>query len=455
MKWTCKTTLWCGFLSVLFLTSRAEADLAKDLPPLLEKYQPRFEELSDLGLGGHMREANQKLLALTNEVPGPAMCLMIGNLLYRVDPDASYSLHKNAYEARPDDPAAGLEWAMEQQRKREYREAVGVYKKYLAVVPGDKTKQALLADCLVRTGNLREAVAAWTAAEHGHYHTEIDFAICEIYGGLSPARRRDDLLSKINTGDNSLLEALIFLDLHYDTDWWNKDINAAALKNDLALAEKRLGKESPRYQDLKPYLEFASDPELSAASLKNALLQAGLILGDNGKLPQSSLIAHDLAERTIEEKLATRTTLLQRFEKPLSERFKSANGDKDALNLLCYLYVNNSPVKLSEADRYGWDHFNDARFAGSYLAGLAAGGKLDSESADLKKAVQQFPEDSTIRLLQIRAFGESKATAELITSAIEAEYRKLSVGMGMQDSYNLNRLFALLGQKLDHVTPEK
>src|SRR5882724_11030081 len=114
---------------------------------------------------------------------------------------------------------------MERHRKGEYAEAARLYQKYTALEPADAKIQALLADCLVHQGKLKEAVNAWNAARHGENHTGIDFSIFEIYGGPSPMLRRMELLDKIHGGDNQPLENLIFLDLNYDEDWWNRSVN--------------------------------------------------------------------------------------------------------------------------------------------------------------------------------------------------------------------------------------
>lgn len=431
--------LFCALVVAAAPVFSFAQDIADEERSLYDKYRLQFDQLSDAGLNGGLKESNQKMLKLVEENPTPAMCLLVGNMLYSIDSEASYKLHKRAYESAPNQTTV-LEWAMERHRKGEYAEAADLYQSYLKMVPEDSSKQSLLADCLIRTGKFPEAVQAWEAADHPHYHTEIDFSIFAIYGGFSPGRRRDDLLQAIHNGDDKLLEKLIYLDAHFDQDWWNKEINQPALKSDLDLARKILGSENQRFKEILTYSDLETTPE----TLRGTLANAGLLIGDKGRLPDSSLIAQDLVERILGAGIETKSQLLQRHESNLMQRVKSGDGDADALNLLCFLYVDQNPAKLAELDRYGWEHFGDARCAGSYLAGIASKGQLKPDSPELQKALKQFPEDSVIRGLEIRAIGNERLTADVIVSAIKAEYRKLSVGLLIPDSYTLKGLFELL-----------
>src|SRR5207237_6880582 len=119
----------------------------------------------------------------------------------------------------------------------------------------------LLADWLVRAGKLDDGVAAWEAAGHPHHHTGIDFAICEIYGGPSPLRRRGDLIEKYRNGDTQLAEKLIDQDLHMDQDWWNTTVSQKGLKHDLPLVEKATGGEGERFEQIRCWVDLTSKQE--------------------------------------------------------------------------------------------------------------------------------------------------------------------------------------------------
>jgi tetratricopeptide (TPR) repeat protein len=441
-------TTFAALLGFSMLVISAKADVAEQEQAILEKYQDEFQQLSKDGFKGELKESNQRLMEILRKDPSTAMDVVIANMLYKVDRETSYALHKKAYQAEPDDRATILEWAMEQQRKGEYADAASLYQKYLKIVPQDVTKQALLADCLVRTGKLREAVQAWNSADLRKYHNAIDFDICEIYGPVSPVRRREDLLAVIRGGDNSVFEKLIYLDINFDRDWWNSEVNYSTLKLDLKFAATKLGQETQRYKDLEIYGKLAATEEVNAQTLKDNLTKAGLIIGEKSRLPGSSLIAQELVEKVIRCELETREQLLKKYEKELLSRAKSNPGDPDALRLLCFLYPDDDQTKLVEYGKLGWERFGDAKFAWKYLAGIAIEHKLKPDSAELKKALQQFPEDIEIRMLQVQIVGPDNITAEMIASVIKANYRQLGQ-LTLGYSYILNGGFELLNRQLE------
>ncbi|EEF59985.1 hypothetical protein Cflav_PD3044 [Pedosphaera parvula Ellin514] len=434
-----------GLLAFLLLAPGlafgGDSDFYREVLSLNEKNASEFERISDVGMKGDVLRANQMMLKLADDSKNPAMAFLIANQMFQVDTAASYRLHKVAFDAHPDDKLTILEWAMEQHRAGKNSDAVQLYRSYLKLEPADEKCNALLADCLVRTGEYREAVKAWQAANHGGNHVAIDMAIFEIYGDLSPLMRRADLISKVKAGQTNLIEKLLFLDLNMDHDWWNTEADQEAARQDMQLAEKKLGPKDMRLKDLKCYMDLKTT-EPTTARIKQKLSDAGLIIGDNGRLPADSQIASALISFVLDRHMESRQQLLDRFGKSLLERAKSKAGDVEALNALSFLTIGNSSEKLAEYDQYGWERYGDKRFAGSYLAGLLADKKINLNSPELKKAVTQFPEDAVIASLQLKCAGE-KDTADMIAQAIKGEYRHLS-----GDSYTLKSLFANLDARL-------
>ena len=173
-------------------------------------------------------------------------------------------------------------------------------------------------------------------------------------------------------------------------------------------------------------------------------------MGADGKLPQRSFIAGKLIGIVVRQKIETEDQLFERFEKELLARAKSKEGDAEALNILCGLSVESKALdRLAEFDRYGWERYGEFRFAGSLLGGLAAQGKLTVNSPEFAKALKQFPEDAMLNKMAIQLVGKEKVTQEMLVSAIESEYHKLSAGMGgYPDSYTLKAYFFMLKGKL-------
>ncbi len=87
------------------------------------------------------------------------------------------------------------------------------------------------------------------------------------------------------------------------------------------------------------------------------------------------------------------------------------------------------------------------------MNGLAAANKLTLGDAELQRALKQFPENNLLATLQLHVAGADKMTNDMLATAIKAEYRKLSVGMGIPDSYALKGLFNVLGERLNKTKP--
>jgi tetratricopeptide (TPR) repeat protein len=420
----------------------------EEVKAVSKQHAPDIQKASSLAARGEVEAGNRQLLALTEEDKSPAMAFVIANLLYKMDPQVSYDLHRKVYETQPEEPNVNLEWAMEHHRRGEYAEAIPLYQKFIASRPGSQYS-ALLAECLLREGKLKEAVAAWGAAGHPRQHTDIDFAICEIHGEIAALRRRADLLQRLGKGEGQVAEKLIDLDLHMDRDWWNSGPSQRGLEQDLPLIEKALGSNSERYKVIRCWVNIAKVTDPQPADITTELKRNGLIVA-GGKLPGESLVAARLIAIVQDNKIETDGQLFERFGKELLARAKSAAGDAEALNILCALSMGGQTAdRLAEYDRYGYERYGEFRFLGSLLAYLGTKGKLTADSPELKAALEKFSDNSLVHQMAIRCAGEEKVTKEMLVAAIKAEYHKLSTGMGgYPDSYTLKAYFALLNQEL-------
>jgi hypothetical protein len=371
----------------------------------------------------------------------------VANVLFNIDRQASYDLHKKVFEAKPDEPDVILEWAMERHRRGEYADAAPLYQQYLNVASDEPQINALLADCLIELHKNSDAVAAWDAAEHATNHELIDLAISDISGEVSPLRRRADLLVHVQKKEPGAAEKLIALDLNMDDDWWNSDIDEDSLNRDLPIVDAALGPDSKRAKAIHCWADIELLDSVAAAPVLKLLEDANLIV-ENGPLPESSLVADGLIDAVLESHLQTKAQLLQRFEKELTARMKSKAGDADAVRILCKLSSDNKD-RLVELNRFGWERYGDAQFSVALLNQLNADKKLEHDSADLKKAREQFPNNAVIQNLWLTSMDESDVTADDLVAAIKAEFHHLSPGLdGQPDSYTLNAHFKLLKEKL-------
>lgn len=439
----------CAVVAINFGGAKAQAQdqaFQIELSQKADRYDSELTRTPDLA-HSDINEATKVLLDLVDKDKSPALELAVGNVLYNLDRPTSYALHKKVYEARPNEPDVILEWAMERHRKGEYAEATPLYQKYLAVVTDEPQVNALLADCLVRQGKLSEAVAAWDAAGHATNHELIDLAISDIYGDVSPLRRRADLLKHVTNKEPGAAEKLIALDLNMDQDWWNSDIDEDALDRDLPVIDAALGPDSKRAKAIHCWVDIELQDTVASAPVLKSLEDADLIV-EKGSLPESSIVAHGLITAVLDAHLMTKEQLLARFDKELTERMKSEAGDLEALRILTTLASNNHD-RLESLYRFGWERYNDAESAADLLTQQLADKKLEHDSADLKKALEQFPENGVIQNLSIITLDESDVTPDQLVSAIKAEYHHLSPGLdGQPDSYTLNAHFKLLKQKI-------
>jgi hypothetical protein len=438
-----RLALICFFLA---LADRSlAADFAADAKAWSDQHADVFDQAAKLSAEGYPTDGNQVLLTLAEEDESPVAAFVIGNLLFASDPAASYRLHLRAQHALPHEPLVALEVAMDQHRRGDYATAIANYRLPIAAGTG-KQFSALLADCLIRTGQLKAAVQAWNDADHAGHHTEIDCAICTIYGPLSPAQRRGELVARIEAGDVGKLGALILLDLAWDTDWWSAKVYAEGLDADLKRAAQLFGRRDARYLALAVYAKVARVTEKKQSDIQKAFTDAHLVIGPGATLPDDSQLARACCELAVTANLATPADLWNAYEATLRGRLE--RQDSDALHLLCWLAAQNHNPVLSDLDRLGWEEWNDPAFAPTYMVDRYREKKLTSPTdAQLLAAMALAPDNATLSNLRLALAGDD-VTNDLIVGAIKAEFHKLSVGDGRRDSSALDRLFAALGQRL-------
>lgn len=418
------------------------------------KFEAAAKRAASLLAEDKLDEANQAYISIIpDEKLTPAECFVLGNTFFSMDDDLARKYHRRVLDSLPDDPHVNLEYAMDLHRAGKYLDAIPHYQKYLSTQKGHYLTHTLLADCLVRADKLKEAIEQWKLADHPHNHTGIDFAIHTIYGAASPFKRRDDLLKAIHAGQADKIDELVALSASWDRDWWNSDTDADSLKRDILLARKVLVGKPEHLAELELYAETYTQ-EVTAKWIEEKLKAKGWILGESGKLPVRGHVADRLVSLVLEHELEKEASLLKRFEKELQKRSleKEAN-DVMALNIFAHLLAGAEEARsadLANVDQAGWERYHDDRFAASLLTGLLADKKLQTDSPQFIKATKDFPENEHIALLGVEmADSEGKPMVQPLVAAIKAEFRHLSISIGViKDSYRLKALFALLEQEL-------
>src|SRR6516162_8865419 len=143
------------------------AEFQEELITASEALGPVGQQLGEQVEAGQLDQANQRLLEyFPMDKRTPAQTLAVANMLYGLDAKLSYALHKQVAQQLPNEPTAQLEWAMEQHRAGEYAGALKAYDAFSKAESQFAPAHGLAADCLIRLGRTREAVARWQASEN-------------------------------------------------------------------------------------------------------------------------------------------------------------------------------------------------------------------------------------------------------------------------------------------------
>src|SRR5258706_15856524 len=111
---------------------------------------------------GDFKGANAKLLATFPEATRtPAQSFVLANVLFEIDPQKSYALHKVVAQAEPQNETVMGEWALEQHRAREDGAALVACDRFSKAHPGYAPAYALQARCHLRLNQADEGIDPW------------------------------------------------------------------------------------------------------------------------------------------------------------------------------------------------------------------------------------------------------------------------------------------------------
>ena len=287
MNWT---YLAAATLLVQAFAIRARADGKAEIAEARAAIRPVLEAAESLVVEGRLDEANQALLAVfPAESRTAAQALTLGNVLFTQEPALSYELHKRAARDLPDEPSAIFEWAMEQHRAKEYPGAAESYAQYAEANPQYAPVLGLQAECLLRTGKIREAVEAWQRSEAAPQGTieQFESLVCAVNSRKYPDRDRVAFRQKAQKGDLDAAARLIALDGAFETDWWNKGPRRNYLEVDLKLLREIGLKESPRMREILCAGECALAGD-KGPGVAESLRKHGFLLDVRATLPRTN-----------------------------------------------------------------------------------------------------------------------------------------------------------------------
>ncbi|MCH2193379.1 hypothetical protein [Kordia sp.] len=440
-----KKTLFTIFLSFTCITIHAQTGIENNSEAIKKAQAALASDLeyffSDCLV---YKDCEDCINELVSKAKNPYQQYLVGGALYSIAPKISYDLHKKAFESKPNERNFNLEYALESHRIEDYKTAIKHYKVYKKAVPQDYRLHVWLSECYLQLDNYQKAIEHWNAANHPKNHTGIDKAIYIIHGDAEQVRKRSELLKKIKTKDARSAYELIFLDMNWELDWWNNNVQEYFLEKDIATIKDVFGETSKEYLQLAAYKKIKKlsedfDPEATKA----AFLEAKLVL-DNNEIPVNGNIASDLLRISFLNKFLDEKTF---FEERGNEIVQLADTyiDIELLNIYAYLEAVVLGHVSPETDKKGWNEYKSEKFAISYFIGLAD--KNTYDNPDLTKALKDFPNSSKIHWVKLNcAKIERRDIKEDLIEVLKKEFKTLGSDPSNY-SYALKSYFYILETK--------
>ena len=367
---------------------------------------------------------------------------LIGGMLYDIDAKQSFRLHEEAYLTNKREQNFILEYALELHRIGQYKEASKFYELYSENILDDIRIYVWLADCYLNIGEIDKSISNWNKANHPKNHTSIDFAIYTVHSKATQMIERNNYKLEIDNGDIKNFYPLIFLDLNWEMDWWNKTPQEYFLNEDIEFAKNKLGASNSDFKVLQAYIEIKKLERQGGQSdaIKRQLTDNKIIL-DNNSIPAFGGIASDLLSICFTNGLISESDFYFKRGEELLE-FAKQTKDKDILNIYAYLQASVDGKVKPEIDKLGWKEFKDERFAISYFIGKADKNRYDD--IELKEALEDFPNSAKLYWIKTKcAKIESKPLKPHLIELIKREFKTLGSDQSRY-SYGLKFYFANL-----------
>ncbi len=441
-----KTSLFL-FVNLILLSCHSQItieDNKKVIEKNLKKITPALEYFFSDCLTN--KDCDDCVNALISIAKNEYQEYLIGGALYSIAPKASYELHKSAYEKKTNELKFNLEYAIESHRIGDYDTAIKHYEIYKTTNDTDYRIDVWLSECYLNIDNHSKAIEHWKKANHSKNHTGIDKAIHIIHGKVDQIKKRSDLITKIKSKNTESAFELIFLDLNWELDWWNNNMQESFLEKDMVTIKKNFGDDSKEYIQTSAYnkIKHLSEKPGSTDSIKALLLNSKLII-DNNELPLNGRITSDLLRISFINKLLDEKEFFEKRGKEIIE-LADKHKNEELLNIFAYLESTVNGHVSEQTDKKGWYDYQSERFAISYFIGLADKNKYDNP--DLKKALTDFPNSSKIHWVKLNcAKIEGKDIKPDLIRVMKKEFKTLGVNQNKY-SYGLKNYFHMLENEM-------
>jgi len=371
----------------------------------------RRPDVRKLDIEGRVSESND---SLRNLVPDGEKTLhdyfILGNMLYRQDPESSYRYMKRAEALAPGNPLIFYERGIHEHRLGNFEAAAGYYEQFVEDPSGKENSVpwAYLAHSYLMTGRSSDAFRAWEQARFDRHHTAIEKAMYTLFATHQQAHTRESLIRDIQSGQTMRLCDLWELDSNWEIDWWNNRAKEKYLEFDSKLAKLSLEPGSEEHRLFRfCSAEGTLDNEAYLAELKSLDL-----LGDAARLPDSPALVYRLLQQMISRQMSTSAEFLDQHESRLVELAERHPLEKKYLDVLAFLYANNGDAeKLSEIDWQGWKELKSEPYASSYVIALDPASAAFGEH--LESALADFPNSATLNEIRLRNSPKDREQAML------------------------------------------
>lgn len=344
---------------------------------------------------------------------------ILGNMLYIVDKEASYSFVEKAEALDPTNPFVLFERGMHEHRKGNCEKAANYYRKFHKTTLGKdhQISWAYLTHCNLRTGSYKEAIESWNKVNFSSHHTSIEKAMYSIFSESNPNITREEIINDIESGKKYRTCDLIYHDKNWEIDWWNHIAKEDYLSFDTEFAELILGNNPEE----KKIFDFCSSNEkLSDTEYMKKLSELN-IWGGKYILPKSSTVVYGIVHRLTSTNLVSPANILEVFESQLQEKLKNYPNETKLFDVLAYLYsATKNNGKLKDIDDYGWNRLHIAKYASSYLVGIGPT-SMDYDYL-LAKAISDFPNNTFINKLNMERNRNTEKEIDAIAMYVASEF---------------------------------
>ncbi|MFC7772990.1 tetratricopeptide repeat protein [Flavobacterium sp. GCM10027622] len=367
---------------------------------------------------------------------------IIGTILYEIDKEQSFRMQKEAYTTNPNNIYFILEYALALHRKGDFAEAAKLYEQYRSAKPDDYRVHVWLSDCYINLESVDQSLSHWKKGNHANNHVGYDFAIQTVYGRADQLKLRNNYRKEIEKGNLQAFYPLISLDMTWELDWWNSNVQEIFLKEDLLLAKNKLDQNGVDYKTLQAYVTIKKLSKSSSESdkLQSLFTENKLIIG-NYPLPANGKITSDLLRICFLKKILSERDFYEHRGNELLQLAEKTK-DVDILNIYAYLQATVKGKVDPAIDRLGWTNYKDERFAISYFLGKADQNRFDDP--ELAQALRDFPNSSQLLWVKLNcAKIEKKPLQPLLTEVIKREFKTLASDQSRY-SYALKSYFYYL-----------